>query len=88
MPQEITKENIRAKLPGHRTEEIIVSDIQEFDDHLYSKRIKVINEFRGCFDEIIYLNYFVVENDVGFYKVEKTIGAAIETFLNCSFQDA
>lgn len=87
MPQ-INKQDIRAKLPGHRTEEIIVSDIQEFDEHLYSKRIKLVNEFRGCFDDIIHLNYFVVENDVGFYKVEKTIGAAIETFLNASFQNA
>ena len=84
----ITKQDIRAKLPGYRHEEILIADISEIDEHLYSKRLKVITEIRGCFDDLIYLNYFVVENDCGFYKVEKTLGAAIECFLNCSFDYA
>ena len=81
----ITKEILRQQLPGQKTEFLWASDIQDVDGCLRSKRLKEVSEIRGCFDELIHLNYFVIENDCGFYRVEKTISEAIETFLNAPF---
>ena len=81
----ITKQDIRSKLPGYKHREVLVSDIQSVDDRLLSKRLIEETEIRGCFDELISLHYFVIENDCGFYRVEKTINEAVETFLSAPF---